>query len=247
MKKLSITVDDCMRVKVMDVIVKLFCQSKEKFLGQFQTLNQYTFDFIVSRKAKIILGIIYFSALVIALVYFDPLLQVKNKNGGFQMSLICYAIILCFITVAAYCAFLQSNKYSADIVYEAANVELSNSDMQEVSIWSYDIIRQYVSVLAILISVGVAFVFVNNTELDLSSVDGLEVYASFLVFFAALSTILAYTSLILDISAIQIVYNSTFRKYVFFYPVSTKIFREYNKIITRGLIRFWTVGSCVLF
>ena len=205
------------------------------------------FDCIVSKKAEIILGVIYFAVLAGGLLHFGPLWPVKNNNGELQMNLICYVVVLCFITVAAYRAFLQFTKYAADIAREAENVKLSKSDMENVRKWSDYAIQRYTPVLAFPVSAGVAFLFVRNTELDLLTVDLLEIYAGVLVFFAALSTVLAYATLIFDISAIQTVYNSTFRKYAFFCPVSTKIFREYNKIITRGLIRFWCVGSCVLF
>lgn len=190
---------------------------------------------------------IYFIVLLIGLIYFDPFSQVKSWNGDFQMSLIYYVIVLSFITVVSYGSFLQFTKYAADISHEAIDVKLSDSEMQKVYKCLHHVMWHYVPISSILISLYTAFVFVNNTELNLSSVRWLQAYAGFLVFFAALSTILAYTSLILDVYAIRVVYNGTFQKYVFFYPVSTKIFKEYNKIITCGLIRFWVVGICVLF
>lgn len=213
----------------------------------FYTINHSVFDCVVNKKAAITLGIIYFIVSTGGLIYLGPLLPVKNNNGVLQMSLVYYVVILCFITVVAYRAFLKFTKYTVAIVYEAKSVELTDPDIQKVRKWSYHIIRHYVPVLTLPISAGVTFVFLKKTELDLLTVDLLEIYAGLLVFFAALSTILAYATLILDIFAIQAVYNSTFNKYVFLCPVSTKIFREYNKIITHGLIRFWAVGSCVLF
>lgn len=213
----------------------------------FYTINHSIFDCIINKKVAITLGIIYFIVSIGGLIYFGPLLPVKNNDGVLQMSLVYYVVILCFITVVAYRAFLQFTKYTTAIVHEAKSVELADPDMQKVFKWSYHIIRHYVPVLALPISAGVAFVFVKNTELDLLTVNLLKIYAGFLVYFAALSTILAYATLIFDIFAIQAVYNSTFYKYTFLCPVSTKIFREYNKIVTRGLVRFWIVGSCVLF
>ena len=213
----------------------------------YKKLNHCVFDCIISKKAAVVLGVIYFSVLLVGLFHFHPLSPVKNINGESQMNLICYVAVLCFITVAAYRAFLQFTKYAADIILEAENVNLSVSDMQNVSKCAYDAIQLYIPALAIPVSAGVAFVFIRNTELDLRTLSLLEVYASVLVFFAALSTILAYATLIFDIYAIKTVYDSTFNKYARFCPVSTKIFRKYNKIITRGLTRFWCVGSCVLF
>ena len=236
MKKLNTTADDCIRGNAMNSFRRLFYK-----------LNNCTFDFIVSKKAAIILGLFYFLVLVIGLIYFGPLSQIENGKSTFQISLIYYVAILCFITVEAYCSFLQFTKYAADIAREANDVKLSDSEIEAVEKRLYHIMRYYTPVCTILISLGVAYVFVSNTELNLSAVSWLQMYAGFLVFFAALSTILAYTSLIFDVTAIQAVYNGTFKKYIFFYPVSTKIFREYNKIITRGLIKFWLVGSCVLF
>lgn len=213
----------------------------------FHKLNHYMFDFIVSKEAKIIFGIIYFSVWAIGLFFFEPLSQVKNGNGGFQMSLLCYMILLCLITLVTYCFFLQFIKYATDIAREAKSVGLSDLEMKSVHKCLNHIMWHYVPTLGILLSLGITFAFISNTDLELSSVRGLKEYAGFLVFCAALSTILAYASLILDVFAIWLVYNGTFKEYVFFYPVSTKIFREYNKIITRGLIRFWLVCAFVLF
>lgn len=231
----------------MNAVGKLFRDKKEKFLERFYTLNHSMFDFIVSKRARRGFGLLYFLVLLTGLISFGPFSQVKSSNGDFQMELICYVIVLCFITVASYGSFLRFIKYAGDISREAIGVELSDSEMDEVHRWLHLIIRHYAPAFAVSISLYTAIVFVRNTELNLSSVAGLRMYAGFLVFFAALSTILAYTSLILDVYAIRIVYNGTFQKYVFFYPVSTRIFREYNKIITCGLIRFWMVGICVLF
>lgn len=247
MKKLSITAVDRMRGDAMNAAVKSFFSIEKKFLKFFYSINHHIFDAFVSPKAKALLGFIYFLIWGIGLFYFDPLLQIENGAAGLQMSLLSYAVILCFITVEAYHSFLQFTKYAADIVQEAKDVELYDLEIQKVHKWPYHIMHHYIPVLAILLSLGATFAFVSKTELHLSDFFGLRLYAGFLVFFAALSTILAYAFLILDVYAIRVVYNGTFRKYVFFYPVSTKIFREYNKIITRGLIRFWLVGSFVLF
>ncbi len=247
MKKLSITVANRMRGDAMNAAVKPFFSIEKKFLKFFYLINQRIFDAFVSPKVKMLFGLIYFLVWGISLFYFGPLLQIENGTAGIQMSLLSYAVILYFITVEAYHSFLRFTKYAVNIIREAKDVELCDSEIQKVHKWLYHITHHYIPVLAILLSLGTAFAFVSSTELHLSDILGLRLYAGFLVFFAALSTILAYAFLILDVYAIRVVYNGTFRKYVFFYPVSTKIFREYNKIITHGLIRFWLVGSFVLF
>lgn len=213
----------------------------------FYEINQWTFDLIVSKKIKTkVLVLFYLFISVIGLFYFGLLSQIENEGSGVQRPLIFYVLALVFITWMAYRSLCQFTKYGKDIDFKAKDVGLSNSDTQKVRKCAHNIMQDYVTFFAIPASMGVAYLFVNYTQLNLSSAVWLQLYAYFLVFFAALTTILAYASLFFDVIAIWMVYNRTFKKYTFFYPVSTEIFREYNKIITHGLIRFWTVGVFVL-
>lgn len=150
----------------------------------FYEINQWTFDLIVSKKIKTkVLVLFYLFISVIGLFYFGLLSQIKNEGSGVQRPLIFYVLALVFITWMAYRSLCQFTKYGKDIGFKAKDVGLSNSDTQKVRKCAHNIMQDYVTFFAIPASMGVAYLFVNYTQLNLSSAVWLQLYAYFLVFF----------------------------------------------------------------
>ncbi len=216
--------------------MKLFCKiNSQLFSSFFKVRKSYGWGFF------------YFVILIITAYHFDLMLMIKNRENKSLIPLIFYIIILGVITVISYQSFLRFVKDTECIKTEAENVGLSDKEEELLNKWTNKIMHRYTPIPAVFMSLCITHVFIKYTQLNLSEVSGLSLFAHVLVFFAALSTILACFSLICNIIAIQTVYSGTFKNYVFFYPVSTMIFRKYTEIISHGLIRFWLVGGCVFF
>lgn len=107
-------------------------------------------------------------------------------------------------------------------------------------------VETHLSLFIILLSLILTLVFIYCTHLKLDVRQWPRLYAMLLSFCAALSVTMAYTSLINTIVVIRGIYKQKFDEYLYYYPIATQIFREYNKIVLSGLIKFWFVSIPIL-
>lgn len=99
---------------------------------------------------------------------------------------------------------------------------------------------------AAVVAAGLTISFLFFSTLKLSDNVFLFAYAGILAIIAAFSSAMAYISLINLIIVIYEIYQLKFEHYVFYYPISTNIFQQYNHIIVSGLFRFWAVSILLL-
>lgn len=71
---------------------------------------------------------------------------------------------------------------------------------------------------------------------------GTCVYAIVLVGGLIWATLYAYIYFFVIILCMKAVYECSFRRYIYIYPLATSIFAEFNGICTYGLVCFWAIG-----
>lgn len=161
---------------------------------------------------------------------------------NFELSFWFYQAIIVIITFLAYFSIKKFNSFRPKIEEEAQKVNKNS----KIAIY-VKYIEEYFVILIILGSIAITSLFINNTRLKLSDYPKvLSYYVAVLVFCAAFTVIMSYAMLIALIFIMREVYNLEFDTYTTYYPISTKIFQEYNKVIAYGLVRFWIISIIVI-
>lgn len=172
-----------------------------------------------------------------------------------------YQLILAIITLTAYFSLRKFDGFESTIREKAEEVIgseksetesdkfivnglVEKGEIKEIS--DLDMASNDMFLFSFMAAVLLTWLFMRYTHLRFDGYKYLTVYAFIVTFFAARTVILAYAVLINRIFVIRKIYWCKFNNYVTYYPISTNIFSEYNKLIISGLCRFWFVSILVL-
>lgn len=155
-----------------------------------------------------------------------------------------YQTLLAGITMISYYSLQKFNFYRKAVLEyskEVVSAEMCGQAERHLA-WT----ERNAAVPAAVVATGLSISFLFFSTLRLANNVFLFAYAGILAIIAAFSSAMAYISLINLIIVIYEIYQLKFEHYVFYYPISTNIFRQYNHIIVSGLIRFWAVSILLL-
>ena len=210
----------------------------------------FLYDVVLANKSPIkvkekrLLALIFYLVItVIGQILFHHLNQLEYYKDTLHAPLWFYQIVLVSIGVFAFFSLRKFDSFEKTILINARFV-LKKSDYDKITHFIFR--KKYSLLLAVVFSLFVSLLFVSYTNLSLSKYHYLSLYAYVLVFSVAMSVSMAYIILVISVLSMRKVYLHNFRKYDLFCPISTNIFKSYNRLIASGLTRFWMVSIPVL-